>query len=86
MVELPGTNLYMFLSNETNGEGISMYALFQFLEPVLDNDHAGARRVRISSYHVFEHQEPLTVKRHVVGARGKRVRYLRRTLSPACPR
>src|SRR5262245_4251065 len=44
--------------------------LLQLLEPVLDDNHADRRRVRITGCAGFEHEESLAVSRHVEMARG----------------
>ena len=59
------------LSRPGFGLSLSIHTLFQLLEPVLDDDHAGRRCVRIAGCAVFEHQEPLAVRRHVVMSAGE---------------
>jgi hypothetical protein len=54
-----------------SASSLSIQTLLQLLEPVLDENHAGRRRVRIAGCAVLEHQEPLAVRGHVVRARGK---------------
>src|SRR5262245_1825571 len=49
------------------------YARSQFFEPVLDDDHAPRRRRCLFAGVAFlDHQEPLTVRRHVVRSEGRR--------------
>src|SRR5262245_20982739 len=70
MTTSPSTGSMAFDYATGSNESLSIHTQLQLLKPVLDENHADWRRVRIAGCAGFEHEESRAVSRHVVMARG----------------